>query len=115
MTDYLNASIYVIYSKNPKYPLYYIGSTKKTLEERMYIHKSNFIGWKNGNKHNRFCSSFFLALDNFGFNNLIIEKIIDYPCLSKEELKDAEDIIINMYDNLIDNYILCNKQKKTMF
>lgn len=66
----------------------YIGSTCKTIEERMIIHKYDYNFWKKNNK--KFCSAYFL-FEKHGFNNCVITIIEEIACNSKRELRKIEE------------------------
>jgi hypothetical protein len=81
-TNYNNSKIYKIVDNSSD--LIYIGSTCKTLEQRLKGHESNYKLFKAGKYH--FITSFKI-LEN---NNYKIELIKNYPCISKKELELEE-------------------------
>jgi len=81
---------------------YYIGSTIRTIEERLYKHKHSYKYYLNGKYH--YVSSFDV-LEN---NNYVIELVKNYPCDNKRELEKQEDIYIKKYMN---DELCVNKQR----
>ncbi len=80
--NYQNSNIYKITDNTTD--AIYIGSTCKTLEQRLKQHEYNLKSYKAGNYH--FITSFKI-LEN---NNYKIELIKLYPCDSKKELELQE-------------------------
>ena len=80
--DYSTGQIYVI--KNNVNDMEYIGSTINPLKRRMFDHKS--CAKKDKIKYRKL----YTAFNEIGFDNFYIEKIEDYPCDSKKELRLRE-------------------------
>jgi len=88
---YENGKIYrIVCNTSSKY---YIGSTIKTIKERLSSHKQDFKMYLNDK--NSYTSSFDI-LEN---NNYIIELVEEYPCSNNTELRQREDIYIKKYMN----------------
>ena len=64
----------------------YIGSTCDTLGRRFARHKSDFIN----NNYNCRSRKLYKLMDEIGFERFLIQKICDYPCENKLELKQGE-------------------------
>lgn len=82
MSDYSQGKIYILKSKNTEDV--YIGSTKGTLEERFYWHMMHYHKWLRTKKN--YCTSFEIIKHKEPY----IEKLEDYPCESREELRKKE-------------------------
>jgi hypothetical protein len=113
MTNYSNGKIYKIVGGDECY----IGSTTKArLCQRMTAHRSDYLKWKNGERH--FVSSYHL-FDKYGVENCVIELIELYPCNSKDELNAREGMYIksetcvnrNIAGRSIQAYYQDNKEK----
>ena len=89
--DYNNGKIYKIVDN--KSDMIYIGSTCKTLDQRLNTHKKDYKNFKAGNYHN---ISSFKILEN---NNYKIELVKLYPCKSKKELELEEGKKIKQFKN----------------
>jgi hypothetical protein len=101
-TDYSQGKIYKIVCN--KTGLIYIGSTIKTLDERLKRHEYDcrrFIdNYKiRPDKKTRFCSSFFILLNK----DYKIELIENYPCKSRIELEIKECEYMKLYPDSV-NY-----------
>jgi hypothetical protein len=83
---YLNAKIYKIIDKSNNNV--YIGSTIKTLKQRLSCHEGHYQMYVNGKY--TYVSSFEILQNN----NYCIELIEAYPCESKEELEKKEGFVI---------------------
>jgi len=81
---------------------YYIGSTIRTIEERLYKHKHSYKYYLNGKYH--YVSSFDV-LEN---NNYVIELVEEYSCNNKRELNQRESIYIK---KCIDDELCVNKRR----
>jgi hypothetical protein len=90
MPDYSNGKIYKLTSSNTD--LIYIGSTTKTLQQRLSAHKYHHKLWKD-NKFN-FMTSFKVFEDG---NDAIIELLETYPCDSKKNLELRERYYIESH------------------
>ena len=90
-TNYQNAKIYKIVDNTTD--MVYIGSTCKTLEQRLRQHEKNFKGFKLGKTNN---VTSFRILEN---NNYTIELVESYPCNTKQELNLEEGKIIKQFRN----------------
>ena len=89
--NYNNGKIYKIVDN--KSDMIYVGSTCKTLEQRIKSHISNYKNYKAGKYHN---ISSFKILEN---NNYKIELVKLYPCVNNQELELQEGNIIKEYKN----------------
>jgi hypothetical protein len=85
MPNYNNGKIYSIRCHG-KPELIYIGSTTRTLAQRLAAHTREFKGFLNNGK--KYCSSFELLKEE----DYYIELIRNYPCTNKEELRREEGI-----------------------
>ena len=83
MADYSNGKIYKLTSSNGD--LVYIGSTTKTLQQRLSQHQSNYKRWKVEKYH--FVTSFKVFDDG---DDAVIELLEKYPCDSRKELELQE-------------------------
>ena len=83
MTDYSQGKIYVI--KSSQTEDIYIGSTKKTLNERISGHKCGYNKWVEDNK-NTYVSSY----EILKYDDAYIELLEEYPCNTKQELHKKE-------------------------
>ncbi len=90
-TNYQSAKIYKIVDNTSN--AIYIGSTFKTLQQRMKIHEAHYKLFKEG-KMNYVTS--FKILEN---NNYKIELVKLFPCDNKKELELQEGKIIKEYKN----------------
>ena len=88
MPDYQKAKIYKIVDANEE--MVYVGSTVKTLAQRMAHHRSSF-------KFGPFTSSHTI-FDKYGVENCKILLLENYPCNSKEELNKREGQYIKQMD-----------------
>jgi len=84
---YENAKIYKLID-NTNGNIYF-GSTYLTEKERLEKHKINFKSFINNYKCN-WCQSYKILMNN----DYVIEKIEDYPCNSKTELRKRENYYI---------------------
>ena len=85
MPDYNNGKIYKLVSQSG---LVYIGSTTKTLNYRLSLHKCCYKRWKVG-KFNYLTS--FKVLDD---GDATIELLEEYPCKTRKELENRERFYI---------------------
>ena len=90
-TNYQNAKIYKIVDNTSD--AIYIGSTYKTLQQRLKKHEADYKRFKAGKQH--FITSFKI-LEN---NDYKIELIKLYPCNTKPELNLEEGKIIKQFRN----------------
>jgi len=98
--------IYKIIADSPDGKFYcYIGSTSKELYERLRGHISNYSNYLK-NKF-KYITSFKIIQKSWFEINLIE----DLGNCSKNELLNREDYYINYYRNLVDDYIVVNKNK----
>ena len=88
--DYQNGKIYCISNND----LYYVGSTARTLIERLRGHRSDYFTYLNDKQHYK--SSFELIKAGAHQINLIE----NFPCESKAELEKREYEIIKEYKTL---------------
>ena len=89
MSDFKLAKIYKIIPLNPDHESdVYIGSTcKPSLAHRMTSHRRNYKSWKNG-KHNNLSS--FKLFDKYSVENCNIFLIEEFPCETKDQLRQRE-------------------------
>ena len=90
-SNYQNAKIYKIVDNTSD--MIYIGSTCKTLEQRLKKHESDYKRFKDGKY--TFITSFKI-LEN---NNYKIELVENYPCNNKQQLNLKEGKIIKQFIN----------------
>ncbi len=88
-TNYQNAKIYVI--EDYTTDMVYIGSTCKTLEQRLKQHERNFKAFQAGKSNN---VTVFKILENDDYE---IELVKNYPCATKQDLNIREGQIIKEY------------------
>jgi hypothetical protein len=91
MNKYSEGKIYKIVCN--KTGLFYIGSTYRSLEQRLKEHICNFNSYIN-NKSNKRISSAFVLIKN-DYQIVLIE---NYPCNTKKELIDREFYYISNLD-----------------
>ena len=91
MNKFDNAKIYKIMDNVSN--AIYVGSTCKTLEQRLKQHKNNYKGFKAGKSH---FVTVFKILENGDYK---IELIKLYPCNTKQELNLEEGKIIKQLRN----------------
>lgn len=91
MVNYANGKIYKMESPNG---LIYIGSTCRTLAERLASHKAGYKKWLSG--RNTYTSSFKLLQEDC--ENTTISLILDYPCSSVKQLHKKEGETMKEYD-----------------
>jgi hypothetical protein len=82
MPNYLNGRIYRVFCEDGEPCDEYIGSTVRTLSQRMAKHRSDY---KNGLKYTS-C----ILFKKYGVENCKIELIEDYPCERREQLEKRE-------------------------
>jgi hypothetical protein len=104
-TDYSTGKIYKLVSTMTD--KVYIGSTKLPLNERLNIHLNHYKSFLNKKYH--YVSSF-LILENDDYEIILIE---DYPCETKEQLKDREQFYI--LSNECVNKNIPNRTKKQYY
>jgi len=80
---YLNGKIYLVKCKYNK-DLIYAGSTKRTLEERMILHRAT----------NEKCATSLYDVVKGDWDNWYIELYEDYPCYNKYQLERREGEVI---------------------
>ena len=90
-TNYQNAKIYKIVDNTSD--MIYVGSTCKTLQQRLKKHESDYKRFKDG-KYNFMTS--FKILEN---TNYKIELVKLFPCDNKQELELEEGKIIKQFRN----------------
>lgn len=78
----------------------YYGSTIQTLEKRLEKHYNDYSAYKQNKNYAGYCSSFKLI----EIGGLEIELVMDYPCNSKRELEEIEQIYI-------ENDVCINRQR----
>lgn len=88
MPDYQKSKIYKIVDANEE--MVYVGSTVKTLSQRMSHHRSSFKSGPFTTSHNIF--------NKYGVENCKILLIENYPCSSKDELNKREGEYIKQLD-----------------
>jgi hypothetical protein len=89
MTNYQNSKIYKIVDNTSD--MIYIGSTCKTLDQRLKSHELDYKKYNNG-KYN-FVTSFKIL----GNNDYKIELLENYPCATRQDLNIREGQIIKQY------------------
>lgn len=104
LNKYESSKIYKIVSKN--YDKFYIGSTCKSINDRLYQHLANYKNYKN-NKYNYV--SVFEVLDKDDFEIFLIEEI---NCNNKMELLKREGEIIRANKDNIVNKIIAGRSVK---
>ena len=87
--NYNNGKIYKIVDNLSD--MLYVGSTCKTLEQRLKAHISDYKSFKSGGKNN---ITSFKILEN---NDFKIELIENYPCENKSQLEKREGYFIKLY------------------
>ena len=110
MNKFENAKIYKIVDNTTD--MIYIGSTCKTLEQRLKAHESNYKRFKAGKMN--YITSFKI----FENNNYKIELIKLYPCDTKQELNLEEGKTIKQFKNnklnIVNKYIAGQTDKESM-
>ena len=110
MNKFQNAKIYKIVDNTSD--LIYIGSTCKTLNQRLKKHESDYKSFKAGKYH--FITSFKI-LEN---NDYKIELIKLFPCQNKQELNIAEGVEIRQAKinglNVVNKNIAGQTDKESM-
>ncbi len=102
MPDYSNGKIYKLVSDNTD--MIYIGSTVRSLKERLKNHKSNFT-----KKKKTFITS--KKLYELG-GNISIELIKLFPCDCRKKLELEESKYIREYKNICVNKIIVGRTRK---
>lgn len=87
---FMNGKIYEIW--NSDLDIVYIGSTVKTLKQRLSKHLSAWGSWKQTGKG--YCSSYRI----FQTDNYFINLIDDFPSKSRKELEKEEGSLIRQHD-----------------
>ena len=107
--DYSLSKIYII--KNTINDLVYIGSTRKTLKQRLQKHILARNEKRGSNK-------FYTAMKELDYKNFSVELLEDYPCKNFKALIKREAEYINQYNavangyNTMSNYGMSVKQKQ---
>jgi hypothetical protein len=96
-TDYSKGKIYKIFPINGD-DICYIGSTTKTLNQRMKGHRDHYHQWKLDGLKNTSSSVLF---EKYGENGCRIELIKLFPCSSKSELHEEEERIRKLYPSSV--------------
>ena len=100
MSDYLNSVIYMIKKKDDyDNKNVYIGSTKDFMK-RKNCHKN---GCNNPNSRGYNMKLYQYIRDNGGWDEWCMVVIQDYPCDSRDELKECEDIIMCEIKSVLNN------------
>ena len=96
--------VYMIYFEK----LAYVGSTIKSLNARMYSHKSNHKNWQEGKYH--YCSSFEI-IQHAGYEAMVIEEVKNE---TEYDLRWRERFWIDWYgiDNLVNKSIPIQTQEE---
>lgn len=76
----------------------YIGSTIKTLEQRLKSHKNHYKCYTNGKSH------YITAFDIIKYDDCKIELLEIYPSKNKEILRLREDHYIKLYPNIVNKH-----------
>ncbi len=103
MPDYQKAKIYKIVDANEE--MVYVGSTIKTLSQRMSNHRAAY-------KNKRFVSSHTI-FDKYGMENCKILLLENYPCNSRDELNKREGEYINQL--VCVNKLVAGRNKKEWY
>lgn len=96
MSDYSQGKIYKLYIRGLE-EVCYIGSTTNTLSERLCIHRHQA---KNDNQNK--CASTCLFEDD---NEVIIELLENYPCVSKKDLETRERYWLEQFPDCVNKNI----------
>jgi hypothetical protein len=92
---YENGKIYKI-SSSTEY--IYIGSTIKSIQDRLKAHKIHFNSYKNGKNH------YITSFEIIQYDDCQIELLENYPTENNEILRLREDYYIKLYPNAINKY-----------
>ena len=87
----------------------YIGSTVKTIEERLDIHEKDYIDWFNSDFKRHYCTSFEI-LKYGDYKILLLE---EYPCSSQLELYQREGHYQLQNYYICVNTNICKKRPRT--
>jgi hypothetical protein len=98
------SKIYKIVSKN--FDKYYIGSTCKSINDRLYQHLANYKNYKNGKYNN---VSVFQVLEKGDYEIILIEEL---NCNNKQELLKREGEIIKQNKEFIVNKLVAGRDAK---
>lgn len=104
MVNYSDSKIYQIRDKTTL--AIYIGSTTRTLNNRLKNHKSGYKRYLSGKE--RLCASYNIIKDN----NYTIELIEDFPCKTKKELLTREQHFIDTMDCINTNNSILTKERR---
>ena len=107
MSDYSKSVIYMIKKKDDDdNENVYIGSTNN-FTRRKHQHKSNC---NNPNRKQHNLKVYQYIRDNGGWDEWIMDVILNYPCDSREELEEREDIIMCEIKSVLNN----NRAKRSI-
>jgi hypothetical protein len=109
--DYSKGKIYCIKSHHTD--KVYIGSTTKTLEQRLTKHKECYMGYKRGYKYQLRMTSF----DILNYGDAYIELVENYPCNTKQELIKREGEVIRSTKNSVnkDKWLGLGKERHKLY
>ena len=109
MDKYKNAKIYKLVDVD--YKMCYIGSTIENLSKRMRKHRYDYTRCQVDNDFKKCCPKSVTLFENYGLENVKIELIENFPCNSKEELRQREGYHIQNTDCI--NRCLAGRDKIT--
>ena len=107
MTDYSNSVIYMIYCKDNNITPRYIGSSSN-LKNRKLDHKK--MCNSSSNKYYNLYVYRFIR-ENGGWDNWEFRVLEEYPCDTKDQLREREDFYMIQFNNLL-NSIRAKRNKK---
>ena len=108
MPDYLKTVIYQIRCKDESIKEKYIGHTTNFIK-RVQAHQSRY---NIENNKGYYIKVYTFIRSNGGWDNWIIEIILEYPCNNKNEAETKEDEYIDMLEHLSLNIQRPNRTKK---
>jgi len=106
MIDYSKSKIYKIESSETDQ--IYIGSTCRSLKERLHEHKADYKSYLKGNQH------YITSFEIVKYADCYITLIEDYPCESKEDLLKREGKLIKRHDNVVNKKIEGRTHQESM-
>jgi hypothetical protein len=93
-----------IYSFSFQDKIIYIGSTIKSLKDRLNVHKNDSQKSKS--------ALYTFINEKGGFDNIKMNLIENYQCNSRRELEQREQFYIEKYDNLLNSHNAFTDQKE---
>lgn len=103
---YKNGKIYKITSNQTE--KWYIGSSTQKLYDRIANHRANYKLWQNNPDKYDFVTSY----DIIKYDDHKIELIEEYPCNTKQELRQRENYYLALYKNICVNKIRAYQSKE---